>query len=499
MAHARAAADAADALVERRQRDDGPVAHRLERLFQLALAVGRIERHDDRARLPDAELGDQELRTVGQQQRDAIAPVDAQRQPARRRHALLSSSSCRYETRRTLEEQRPCGRRGSRASRRGKSTSVFSGYGSRAAGDVVVVVREPAEHDEDLSVRDRRACGPATASRRLIAQSSISSSAFCACSRFSAWSKTTDCGDSKTSAVTSSPRCAGRQCMKSAFGRGVRHQRIVHLVRHEHLFPRRQLRAPRPSTPTRPCRRRRRRRPLRADRGERTHVRRRARRRLASATTRVRELVALGRRDVQGDAEHARRVRERRRDVVAVADEGHASVRGRSPHCSRRRIAVGERLTRVLLVGQRVDDVQARRRIAPRSAARSCAKVRTTSARTQRSRLRATSSSGSRPPANSVDRFSDVAAELFHRDLERRARPQRRLLEEQRHVRAVERPRGRRCRPSWRSAFSCTASRSRRSSASAEPRSRTDRKSLTKLRRNGGVHRDTDATSGIRR
>ena len=39
---------------------------------------------------------------------------------------------------------------------------------------------------------------------------------FWACSRFSASSKTTDCGPSITSAATSSPRCAGRQCMKSA-------------------------------------------------------------------------------------------------------------------------------------------------------------------------------------------------------------------------------------------------------------------------------------------
>ena len=41
---------------------------------------------------------------------------------------------------------------------------------------------------------------------------------FWACSRFSASSKTTDCGPSITSSVTSSPRCAGRQCMKIASG-----------------------------------------------------------------------------------------------------------------------------------------------------------------------------------------------------------------------------------------------------------------------------------------
>src|SRR5258706_159439 len=42
-------------------------------------------------------------------------------------------------------------------------------------------------------------------------------SAFWVCSRFSASSQTTLCGTSITSAATSSPRCAARQCMKSAF------------------------------------------------------------------------------------------------------------------------------------------------------------------------------------------------------------------------------------------------------------------------------------------
>src|SRR4030065_730827 len=46
--------------------------------------------------------------------------------------------------------------------------------------------------------------------------SRYSISAFCTCRRLSASSHTTDCGPSITSAVTSSPRCAGRQCMKTA-------------------------------------------------------------------------------------------------------------------------------------------------------------------------------------------------------------------------------------------------------------------------------------------
>ncbi len=42
------------------------------------------------------------------------------------------------------------------------------------------------------------------------------STPFCACRRFSASSHTADCGPSMTSSVTSSPRWAGRQCMKIA-------------------------------------------------------------------------------------------------------------------------------------------------------------------------------------------------------------------------------------------------------------------------------------------
>ena len=42
--------------------------------------------------------------------------------------------------------------------------------------------------------------------------------AFWAWSRFSASSNTTEFGESMTSSVTSSPRCAGRQCMNSASG-----------------------------------------------------------------------------------------------------------------------------------------------------------------------------------------------------------------------------------------------------------------------------------------
>ena len=76
---------------------------------------------------------------------------------------------------------------------------------------------------------------------------------------------------------------------------------------------------------------------------------------------RVRQLIRLGARDVQVHAEHRRGVRERRRDVVAVADERDRAAAQRSQLFPQRQ-EVGNRLARMLFVGQRVDDVQPRRR-----------------------------------------------------------------------------------------------------------------------------------------
>src|SRR5713226_10170756 len=42
--------------------------------------------------------------------------------------------------------------------------------------------------------------------------------AFCTYMRFSDWSRTRECGPSRTSGVTSRPRCAGSQCIKTASG-----------------------------------------------------------------------------------------------------------------------------------------------------------------------------------------------------------------------------------------------------------------------------------------
>ena len=83
-------------------------------------------------------------------------------------------------------------------------------------------------HDRGLAggLRGRAAgaCGRVgPADRRpvdLKASSSQVSSAFWACSRFSAWSHTADCGPSMTLAAISSPRCAGQAVQDDGVSRG---------------------------------------------------------------------------------------------------------------------------------------------------------------------------------------------------------------------------------------------------------------------------------------
>src|SRR6266851_4541332 len=55
-------------LVEPRQRDDRLDAVLADRAFELALGISRVDRRDDRANLPGAELGDEELWAVGQEE-----------------------------------------------------------------------------------------------------------------------------------------------------------------------------------------------------------------------------------------------------------------------------------------------------------------------------------------------------------------------------------------------------------------------------------------------
>jgi hypothetical protein len=73
LAHLRARLDVLDALVERRQHDDDRRPRRAQRCLQLTFGVDRVEGYDDRAGLPRAEFGHEELGAVRQQERDTVA------------------------------------------------------------------------------------------------------------------------------------------------------------------------------------------------------------------------------------------------------------------------------------------------------------------------------------------------------------------------------------------------------------------------------------------
>ena len=136
--------------------------------------------------------------------------------------------------------------------------------------------------------------------------------------------------------------------------------------------------------------------------------------------------------------EHHGRLRQRCGDVVAVADERDRAPRQLAQALLQRQ-AVGQRLARMLLVGERVDDPEARGGDGERLEAR----------------LGVGADDGAVDPAFQIPRdvgdrlaraegflarwLDHVAAELADRDLEGRTRPQRRLLEQQRDVLAFER------------------------------------------------------------
>src|SRR5688572_25258416 len=71
--HARVALNFFQASVERRERYDELDSCRSERFAKFAGGVERIERHHGRAGFPRADFCDQELRTVGENERDAVA------------------------------------------------------------------------------------------------------------------------------------------------------------------------------------------------------------------------------------------------------------------------------------------------------------------------------------------------------------------------------------------------------------------------------------------
>ncbi len=136
--------DAFHALVERRQRHDRLDPHRVEHPLELALGVRRIGADDHSADLPRAELCDQELRTVGEQQRDAIPLANTQtRQRGRESIALGIELAVGHG--RALEKQRSlvgvvtC-------ERRQVVDEGAIGIRSERVGDVVVVVRQPGLH-----------------------------------------------------------------------------------------------------------------------------------------------------------------------------------------------------------------------------------------------------------------------------------------------------------------------------------------------------------------
>ena len=70
--------DVLDAVVEARQCDDGFDTVLAKRAFELVVGVGGIERRNDGSELPGPELGDEKLRTVGKEQRDAVAAPNAE-------------------------------------------------------------------------------------------------------------------------------------------------------------------------------------------------------------------------------------------------------------------------------------------------------------------------------------------------------------------------------------------------------------------------------------
>ena len=170
-------------------------------------------------------------------------------------------------------------------------------------------------------------------------------------------------------------------------------------------------------------------------------------------------------------------MRQRCGDVVAVADVGDGSPAQRAPPLPQRH-AVGQRLARVFLVGEGVDDVEpggSRGELLQQPLRERPDDHRVDPA------LQIARDIGHRLAAAQrgvgMER-EDVAAELADRDLEGRTRPQRRLLEEHRDMPSAERRRrSGASRPSARSALSCAES-ARHRSKSAPSKSRTDRKSF---------------------
>src|SRR4051812_31248461 len=224
---------------------------------------------------------------------------------------------------------------------------------------------------------------------------------------------------------------------RAAAGGG--HQRLVHLEGHEHLAPRGGLALLAHRRPH-----------VRVDGvGARDRIVRIVRhvQRAAGAhdlgrgvPDRNRQLEARRRGNREPAAEHGDGIGERRRDVVAVTHERDCAIAQAAPSLDHRQ-DVGERLARMLLVAQRVDDAQPGRG----------GREQLDAALRERPNHRGEDPS-LEVAGDVFDRFASaerdvgrrldhVAPELTHRDREGRAGPERRLLEEQRDVAAGQRRR----------------------------------------------------------
>ena len=127
--------------IHTRQRDRDTGAAVSQQPEQLVFGVDRIQRNDDRAKLPEGELRDDPLRAGGQDQGRPDRPARTLRAASPTAHASLSESRSFQVRRRPLKIMAVASGR-SRAWRRRSSTkrplAVFEGR-----RDVSVVVREP--------------------------------------------------------------------------------------------------------------------------------------------------------------------------------------------------------------------------------------------------------------------------------------------------------------------------------------------------------------------
>ena len=123
------------------ERDDGLDAVLADGAFELVFGVDRIERREDRAELPRAELRDEELRAVRQQQADAIAAPDAQRRE-RRGAGVAQARQLAVRHPRALEEQHRCAGPGAGGVREVVHQRAI-GIGRQRGGNVRIVVGEP--------------------------------------------------------------------------------------------------------------------------------------------------------------------------------------------------------------------------------------------------------------------------------------------------------------------------------------------------------------------